>query len=88
MYPGYWWGYYGWYYPYYPYYPYSYSYSYSTGSLVMDLVDVKNVPPGQERARVLWTNFSNGVLGVSSTTALAVDAVNQAFAQSLYINAN
>jgi hypothetical protein len=89
MYPGYWWGYYGWYYPYYPYYPYSYTYSYSTGSLIMDIVDVKNVPPGEERATVLWTNFSNGVLGVNSTNVtLAVEAVNQAFAQSLYIQAN
>ena len=85
MYPGYWYGYYGWYYPYYPYYPYSYTYSYSTGSLVMDIVDVKNVPPGQERARVLWTNFSTGVLGVSTTATLAIDAVNQAFKQSPYL---
>src|SRR5262245_58517066 len=72
MYPGWWYGWYGWYYPYYPYYPYSYTYSYSTGSLVIDIVDVKNVTPGQDRAKVLWTNFSTGVLGVYSTTALAV----------------
>ena len=85
MYPGYWWGYYGWYYPYYPYYPYSYTYTYSTGTLVVDIVDVKNVDPGNNKADVIWTNFNSGVLGVSSTATMAVDAVNQAFIQSPYI---
>jgi len=89
MYPGYWWGYYGWYYPYYPYYPYSYTYTYQTGTLVVDILDIKNVPPGGTKADVLWTNFNNGVLGVSGTsTQTAVSAINQAFQQSLYIQAN
>ena len=86
MYPGYWWGYYGWYYPYYPYYPYSYTYTYQTGTLVIDLVDLKNVLPGDNKADVFWTNFNSGVLCVSATnSALAVDAVNQAFIQSPYL---
>lgn len=84
LYPGYWWGYWGWY----PYYPYSYTYTYSTGSMVMDMLDLKNIPPGGNKVNVLWTNFSSGVLGVSSTSKLAVDAVNQGFKQSEYISAN
>jgi hypothetical protein len=88
MYPGYWWGYYGWYYPYYPYYPYSYTYTYQTGTLVID-ISTFQMCRRRNKSRVLWTNFNNGVLGVSGTsTSVAVDAVNQAFRQSEYIQAN
>ncbi len=86
-YPGYWWG-YGGYYPYYPYYPYTYTYSYSTGTLIMDLIDLKNADDVTGRAGALWTSFSNGVLGTTSDTKLAVDAINQSFVQSPYIQAN
>jgi hypothetical protein len=87
-YPGYWWG-YGGYYPYYPYYPYSYTYSYSTGTLIMDFIDLKNADASTGKTQALWTSFCNGVLGVSaSDAALAIDAVNQSFVQSPYIQAN
>ena len=88
MYSGWWYGYYGWYYPYYPYYPYSYTYTYTTGSMVIDMMDVKNVQPGDTKANVIWTNFDNGVLEFTTGTVLAVDAVNQAFKQSTYIQTN
>ncbi|MFI5218223.1 MAG: DUF4136 domain-containing protein [Bacteroidia bacterium] len=94
-YPGYWWGYggyyggYGGYYPYYPYYPYSYTYTYTTGSMVVELIDLKNIDLVNNRVDILWTNFSNGVLGQGvSSSVLAVDAVNQAFKQSPYITTN
>jgi hypothetical protein len=43
------WGYY-WGYPYYPYYPYYYTYSYNTGTVVVDAVDLKNAPPPEPDA--------------------------------------
>jgi len=86
-YPGYWWG-YGGYYPYYPYYPYSYTYSYSTGSMIIELIDLENANDVTGKANVVWTSFSNGVLGNTSTSKLAVDAVNQSFKQSPFIQAN
>lgn len=86
-YPGYWWG-YGGYYPYYPYYPYSYTYSYSTGSMIIEFIDILNANDVSGKANVVWTSFSNGVLGNTSTSKLAVDAVNQSFKQSPFIQAN
>ncbi len=86
-YPGYWWG-YGGYYPYYPYYPYSYTYSYTTGSMIIELIDLKNANDVTGKANVVWTSFSNGVLGTTSTSKLATDAINQSFKQSPYIQAN
>jgi hypothetical protein len=86
-YPGYWWG-YGGYYPYYPYYPYSYTYSYSTGSMFIDLIDLENANNISGKATVIWTSFSNGILGETSNTVLATDAVNQSFIQSPYIKTN
>lgn len=85
-YPGYWWGYgYGYYGGYYPYYPYSYSYSYTTGSMAVDLIDLKNADKASNRVNILWTSFSNGILGYSNSVTLATDAINQSFTQSPYI---
>jgi hypothetical protein len=56
--------------------------------MVVDMLDLKNIPAGSNKVDVLWTNFSSGVLGVSSSSKLAVDAVNQGFKQSDYISAN
>ena len=99
--PGYWWGYPGYggcyygycgYYPYYDYYYggyYTYSYTYSTGSLIIEVVDLKNVDTTANRLNVVWTNFNTGVLGVTGTSVgNAVSSVNQAFAQSEYFKTN
>jgi hypothetical protein len=99
--PGYYWGYpgygggyygYGGYYPYYDYgyggY-YSYSYTYSTGSLIVEVIDLKNVDSTSTRLNVLWTNFNTGVLGVTGTSVgNAVNSVDQAFIQSPYFKTN
>jgi hypothetical protein len=75
------WGYY-WGYPYYPYYPYYYTYSYNTGTVVVDAVDLENAPPPDpdaeppapggaagaalEKLDVVWTGL---VYGVKETTS-------------------
>jgi hypothetical protein len=99
--PGYWWGYPGYggcyygYCGYYPYYDYgyggyyTYSYTYSTGSLLIEIADLKNVDPAANRINIVWTNFNTGVLGTSTQNiAGAVSAVNQAFTQSPYLKTN
>ncbi|MCD7976062.1 MAG: DUF4136 domain-containing protein [Tannerellaceae bacterium] len=81
--PGYWgnWG--GW------YYPYSVYYSYSVGSLLAEMVDLDTVTPVNESSKlpVIWTAYMSGLLSGSSNInkQLAVNAVDQAFAQSPYI---
>jgi hypothetical protein len=82
------WGYY-WGYPYYPYYPYYYTYSYDTGTVVVDAVDLKNAPPPDpdaappvpggdadpalEKLDVVWTGLVYGVK--ESTSENVQDAV-------------
>jgi hypothetical protein len=99
--PSYWWGYGGYggcyygycggYYPSYPYYGYGYSttYTYSTGSLMLQMADLKNVDQEHNKINILWTNFNTGVLGNTGQNIQAgVDAINQAFKQSAYIQTN
>jgi hypothetical protein len=94
-YPGAWWGnpgwsgchwyYCGWYPVYPPYYP---LYIYSTGTLVIELIDIKNILLREKKLRVIWTNWSGGAL---SSTANDIDnalyAIDQAFLQSPYLTA-
>ena len=95
-YPGSWWGYPGWggcywyycgYYPIYP--PYYTTYVYQTGSLIIEMVDLKNIPKGETKLNVIWTNWNGGALG-SATNNLnnALNSINQAFVQSPYISAH
>ena len=86
-YPGYWgpgyWGNWG-----YWYYPYNIVYSYHVGSLLTEMVDLR-VPQGQEKKlTVVWNSFMSGLLTGSNTinTALAVQAIDQSFVQSPYLN--
>lgn len=87
-YPGYWgapywgnWG--GW------YYPYAVTYSYTTGSFLSELLNLEAPQGESEKLPVLWTSYMTGLLGnsVSFNTQQVVQAVNQAFIQSAYLNA-
>ena len=94
-YPGGWWGYPGWggcYWGYcggYPWYPAYYpTYVYQTGSVIVELVDLKNVKAGENKLNVIWTNWNGGALGSqSSNLANALKSIDQAFVQSPYISA-
>lgn len=92
VYPGWWWGYpgywdpwyWGWYYPY--YYPWSVAYAVTTGSVIGEIIDLKNVNTDQ-KLQVVWTMSLNGALGSSDASNLqrAIDGVNQAYMQSPYL---
>jgi hypothetical protein len=86
-YPGYWdpW-YWGWYYPY--YYPWSVAYSVTTGSVGLDMIDLKNAQAEQQLS-VLWSALMGGALGLTSDDiANGVNAINQAFTQSPSVKTN
>ncbi|MFM9050712.1 MAG: DUF4136 domain-containing protein [Bacteroidota bacterium] len=92
--PGGWWGYPGyydpWYYGYYDsyyYYPFSYSYTYETGTLVIELIDLKNSDSNNNKLIVVWNAISNGVLAGYQYGQLqeGLDAIDQSFAQSPYL---
>jgi hypothetical protein len=77
-----WWygGWYGW------YYPYPVTTSYSTGSLIVTMLDPKNLSP-DDKMRAVWGFVVNGLL--EGTTAefnsRSVKGINQAFTQSPYL---
>jgi hypothetical protein len=97
--PGWWWGYYppgwgwggwggGWYYP--PYYPVGYSYS--TGTVIINLADPDDeiVEDGEIKLPIKWFAGLDGLLSsTTSTNAQRVQAgINQAFNQSPYLQSN
>jgi hypothetical protein len=91
VYGGYWGGYYCWYYPYYCgggwYYPYTPVTSYSTGTLVMTIVD-PNAESTDGGKRVAWTGAINGLLTGTYVASRITKGIDQAFAQSPYLKTN
>lgn len=86
-----WWYYYDWWYGgYYPgggwYYPYPVVEGYSTGSLVVAMVDPNDLT-ANDKARVSWVFVVNGLLegSTSEFNARMTKAINQAFEQSQYL---
>ena len=85
-YPGYWdiayWGNWG-----YWYYPYTISYGFSTGSFITELLDLKAPQGDEKQLPIIWSNYLTGILSVSQTydNQRAIEGVNQAFAQSPYL---
>jgi hypothetical protein len=103
---GYYWGYYGYYWGY-PgwgyYYPYQVAYAYRTGTLVIDLVDLKStggVPPANDGGPprpgalpVVWTAAAYKAAAdieepSSAGVRLAQQAIDQAFNQSPYLRSS
>lgn len=95
-----WWGYpgYNWWYNYWGNwngswngwdYPYTVVYSYSVGSLLVELVNLKTPLPKSVDAKlpVLWTAYMTGLLSGSDkvNVELSTRAIEQAFVQSPYI---
>ena len=92
--PGWWWGYWG--YPGYcyygcypPYWGYPVAYAYNVGDVIVEMIDVKNSGSNHNLTRI-WISESGGVLSSISQTNLdlSVEAINQAFIQSPYIQTN
>jgi hypothetical protein len=92
IYPGWWWGYWGgcywgycYYPPYYPWYGGGYVYTVPTGTIVLDMIDLKNAS-AEGKLTVPWGSVMSGGLGYTSDDIeLGVDAINQAFDQSPYL---
>jgi len=91
-YPCYWWGYWG--YPSYGCYPpyggTAWVSSYTTGTVVTQISDLKNSPPpgpdgGPGSINDLWVAAGYSVLSGNTATGAAVASINQAFAQSPYL---
>jgi hypothetical protein len=89
-YPGWWWGYPGWWYPWYwgygsysYYYPWSIAYAVTTGTVSLEMVDLKNAP-NKRRLQVLWSSLMGGAIGSSTPGNFqnGVTSINQAFTQS------
>jgi Domain of unknown function (DUF4136) len=80
--PG-WGGGYGWYYP-----PSFYTYSYTTGTLLMNLIDARPAAAQPQLVPIVWTGAVNGVLENQATNVAIVTAgIDQAFKQSPYLGA-
>ncbi|HEX6227485.1 MAG TPA: DUF4136 domain-containing protein [Chryseolinea sp.] len=80
----------GYYYPYYygygSYYSYPYisTYAYNTGTLVVELVDLKNVTP-DNKVKVIWNAYMGDVYSALDLAEQSLDAIDQAFLQSNYL---
>ena len=83
-YGGYWGGWYGGWYGW--YYPYPVVTSYSTGSLIVNMVDPNDLS-ADGKAKVAWNFIVNGLLEGSSAdfTARFTKGIDQAFVQSPYL---
>lgn len=78
--PGYWGGYWGdW------YYPYLVSYSFTTGSVIAELISLEETV--NKKLPVVWDAYISGIIDNRGKVNLnkAVSAINQAFVQSSYL---
>jgi len=83
-----WYGGWGWYYPYYPYW--GVSYAYTTGTLIVDMVDTNKPDAGNQTYPNYWRGIVNGVLDdvESSKVKRFTDSINQLFIQSPYLKSS
>ena len=95
-YPGWYWGYPGYYYPpywgypnswyYYPYYP-TYISSYSTGTLLIDMLDFVNINE-DDQIPVVWFAYIRAVMTGYHTIGEITGSIDQAFLQTPSIKTN
>ena len=97
-----WWYYWGWYgwggyypgwgypgYPGYPWYPPSYPvyYEYTTGSLIIDMIDWKSADPNSEYPPFVWAAALNGLVNrVPVNTAKIEEGIDKIFELSPYLD--
>ena len=98
--PGYWWGYWGWYpgWGYYPgygpgwggYYPGGVTYTYTTGSLLINMLEAANIDLANKTAVINWAATVNGLLDDSraNISSRINEAIDQSFKQSTYLEIN
>lgn len=80
--PGYWGDWVGWHYPYRVYY------GYTSGSLLIEMVNLEGADQTTRQLPIVWDSFIGGLLTSSSEINLrrTTDAVKQAFEQSPYLH--
>lgn len=88
-YPGWWDPWYGgcyWYYCYPYYYPWTAIYSYTTGTVLLNMYDIKNAT-SHEEIKGIWNITSLGAIGSSPQTNISygVESLQQGFKQSPYV---
>ena len=74
-------------YYYYPWYPYTSYYTYQSGSVLMEMVDVARIDPEVEEIPIIWAGIVNGVLETSETSVKnrLSNGIDQCFDQSPYL---
>ncbi len=68
------------------YYPPYWGYSYSTGTIMMNILNLDNVQEGEQGDEIIWTGIINGLMrsnGISPSTI--TQYIDQAFTQSEYL---
>lgn len=79
-----WWYWYWDWYPYdwyYPYYPYTYTTSYSVGTLLINIVDLKAKDKDSGRYPIVWTGIVRNVLSDTHTLSEIQSAIRDCFNQ-------
>lgn len=83
--------YWGWYYPpyggYYPSYGWGYVYSYTYGTLLIDIVDKNGIDPVEEFIPIVWTGAMNGALSDNRNDVKTriENGIDKCFEQSPYL---
>lgn len=69
------------------YWPYNITYSYTTGSILGELIDLSDTPSTSKTLRVVWTNYITGLLNNNGSlnTTYVQKSITQAFEQSPYL---
>lgn len=77
---------YSWYWGYYGYWlPYVATYTTSYGTLAIEIVDIKNYAANGNKYKIIWKAFIGDIYASVDRDTKTLEAVNQAFAQSPYI---
>lgn len=79
-----WWGGYGYYAP---WYGSTVVYSYRVGTLMVFMIDGKNLDVANEIVRLLWAGAANGLIDGGRTKSDVLAAIDQMFTQSPYLEA-
>ncbi len=78
-----------WYYGYYGYwFPYVTTYASSYGTVAIEIVDIKNYAANGNRYKIIWKAFIGDIYTSIDPKTKTLEAVDQAFAQSPYIQKN
>jgi len=65
-------------------YPYVNTYATNTGSLVIEILDLKNITP-DKKVRVIWSAYMGDVYSTIDLIRQSEEAIDQAFVQSTYL---